>query len=60
MLHKNSDEMYEILILAHLVYVAGASGPLRRGGCLEGLGPASWATFDVVQLGAVGVYLLIS
>jgi hypothetical protein len=52
--------MREMQILAYLVYAAEASGPLRRGGCLDGLGPTSWATFGVVRLGAVGVHPLTS
>ncbi|KUO87893.1 MAG: hypothetical protein AT715_09665 [Thermoproteus sp. JCHS_4] len=47
-------------ILAYLVYAVEASGPPRCGGCLDGLGPTSWATFGVVRLGAVGVHLLTS
>ena len=60
MLYKNPDGMCMMQILAYLVYVAEASGPLRRGGCLDGLGPTSWAAFGVVRLGAVGVHPLTS
>jgi len=47
-------------ILAYLVYAAEASGAAEVGGCLDGLGPASWATFGVVRPGAVGVHPLTS
>lgn len=60
MLYKNSDGMCEMQILAYLVYAAEASGAAEVGGCLDGLGPASWATFGVVRPGAVGVHPLTS